>query len=194
MTTKFILPDDVDIKTALDMLEIFKTCVNNLIILDNVIMPDGKVLVKGGAIHNLLVDIINCQKRLRLDKAYDENKDGFHLSAFNKSVEVTENQYTLLKGFAENYGMSLRGLLDQIITSYMIKNHTKQMGEKAIVRCVFKLPTQVKPIEIELELQDGNRVKFGKDWFYIPSNLKEPYYFRIDKPIAIAGTLDRENE
>ncbi|MFA5300583.1 MAG: hypothetical protein WC389_20540 [Lutibacter sp.] len=58
-----------------------------------------------------------------------------------------------------------------------------------VVKCIFKLPTQVKPVEVELELQDGNRVKFGKDWFYIPTDLKEPYYFRIEKPTAIAGKL-----
>jgi hypothetical protein len=44
---------DLDIKTALDMLEVFKTSVNNLVILDNVITPEGRVLVKGGAIHDL---------------------------------------------------------------------------------------------------------------------------------------------
>jgi hypothetical protein len=74
--SKFILPEDVDVKTALDMLEIFKTSVNNLVILSNVITPEGKVLVKGGAVHDLLVDIINCQKQLRLDKAYGDAKNG----------------------------------------------------------------------------------------------------------------------
>jgi hypothetical protein len=65
-----LLPDDVDIKTALDMLAIFKERLNSLVVLDNVITPEGRVLVKGGAIHNLLVEIINCEKQLRLDKAY----------------------------------------------------------------------------------------------------------------------------
>jgi len=67
-----LLPDDVDIKTALDMLAIFKERLNSLVVLDNVITPEGRVLVKGGAIHNLLVEIINCEKQLRLDKAYND--------------------------------------------------------------------------------------------------------------------------
>lgn len=74
--SRFVLPEGVDIKTALNLLEVFKTSVNNLVILDNVITPEGRVMVKGGAVHDLLVDIINCQKQLRLDKAYKDVKDG----------------------------------------------------------------------------------------------------------------------
>jgi hypothetical protein len=76
---KFLIPENVDVKTALVMLELFKSSVNNLVILHNVITPEGKVLVKGGAVHDLLVDIINCQKHLRLNKAYDEVKNASNL-------------------------------------------------------------------------------------------------------------------
>ena len=63
--SKFILPEDVDQQTALNMLSIFKKSVNELVILHNVITPEGRVLVKGDAINNLLVDIINCEKSLK---------------------------------------------------------------------------------------------------------------------------------
>jgi hypothetical protein len=65
--SKFILPEDVDLQTALNMLAIFKKSVNELVILHNVITPEGRVLVKGDAIHNLLVEIINCEKLLKAD-------------------------------------------------------------------------------------------------------------------------------
>ena len=61
----FILPEDVDLQTALNMLAIFKKSVNELVILHNVITPEGRVLVKGDAIHNLLVEIINCEKQIK---------------------------------------------------------------------------------------------------------------------------------
>jgi len=47
------------------MLAIFKKSVNELVILHNVIFPEGRVLVKGDAIHNLLVEIINCEKQIK---------------------------------------------------------------------------------------------------------------------------------
>jgi hypothetical protein len=64
---KFTLPEDIDPQTALNMLAVFKKSVNELVILHNVITPEGRVLVKGGAIHNLLVEIINCEKQLKTD-------------------------------------------------------------------------------------------------------------------------------
>ncbi len=68
--SKFILPDDVDLITALKMLEIFKTSVNELVILHNEIAYNGRVLVKGGAVYDLLKEIIECQKQLKMDIAY----------------------------------------------------------------------------------------------------------------------------
>lgn len=65
--SQFILPEDVDLQTALNMLAIFKKSVNELVILHNVITPEGRVLVKGDAIHNLLADIINCEKLVKRD-------------------------------------------------------------------------------------------------------------------------------
>jgi hypothetical protein len=64
----FILPEDVDVGTALNMLTIFKKSVNELVILHNVITPEGRVLVKGDAIQKLLVEIINCEKSLKQSK------------------------------------------------------------------------------------------------------------------------------
>lgn len=48
-------------------------------------------------------------------------KDSFHLSNFNKSIDVTENQYMLLLEVSTNKGLELRELLDKIITDYMIR-------------------------------------------------------------------------
>jgi hypothetical protein len=66
-----LLPDDVDIKTALDLLGIFKGCLSGWIANDSVVESTGRVLIKGDAIHELIVEIINCEKQLRLDKAYN---------------------------------------------------------------------------------------------------------------------------
>ncbi len=50
----------------------------------------------------------------------------FHLSKFSKSIEVTENQHSLLKGLASRKHLPLRELLDQIITDYMIRTSTNK--------------------------------------------------------------------
>ena len=72
MKLEFILPEDADMKTALAMLEIFKTKLNELIILHNVITPEGRVTIKGEAICSLTSSIINLQKQLRLDRAFEQ--------------------------------------------------------------------------------------------------------------------------
>jgi hypothetical protein len=65
-----LLPDDVDIKTALDMLAIFKERLSGFVTKDSVVDSTGRVLIKGYAIYKLLVEITKCEKQLRLDKAY----------------------------------------------------------------------------------------------------------------------------
>jgi hypothetical protein len=63
-----LLPDDVDIKTALDMLGIFKGRLSGWIANDSVVTLEGRILIKGDAIHELIVEIIHCEKQLKLDK------------------------------------------------------------------------------------------------------------------------------
>jgi hypothetical protein len=57
------------------LVELFKQRVNELVLLHSVIMPDGKVMIKGGAVYDLLKDLIEYQKQVRLDKAYDDVKN-----------------------------------------------------------------------------------------------------------------------
>jgi hypothetical protein len=67
-----LLPDDVDIKTALDILAIFKERLSVFATTDSVVDSTGRVLIKGDAIYKLLVEIVKCEKQLRLDKAYND--------------------------------------------------------------------------------------------------------------------------
>jgi hypothetical protein len=67
MNESFRLPENIDLQTALNMLSVFKNSVNDLVILHNVITPQGRVLVKGEAIYTLLKEIITCEKQLKMD-------------------------------------------------------------------------------------------------------------------------------
>lgn len=53
------------------------------------------------------------------------------------------------------------------------------------VHCIFYVPDEPKPTEVDLELFNGNRVVFKGMNFFIPDNRKEPYVFKIELPIPI---------
>lgn len=73
--SKLILPEDVDTKTAIDMLQSFIDALNYSVLRENIIMPRGTVLIKGDSIHELLASCIKQQKQLRMDRAYNEAKN-----------------------------------------------------------------------------------------------------------------------
>ena len=72
--SKLILPEDVDLQTAIDMLQAFIDALNYSVLRENIIMPRGTVLIKGDSIHELLASCIKHQKQLRMDSAYNKVK------------------------------------------------------------------------------------------------------------------------
>jgi hypothetical protein len=69
-----LLPDDVDIKTALDILAIFKERLSGFVTSDSVVDSTGRVLIKGDAIYKLLVEITKYEKQLKHRKQRNSDK------------------------------------------------------------------------------------------------------------------------
>jgi hypothetical protein len=72
--SKLILPEDVDTKTAIDMLQSFIDALNYSVLKESEVKSNGNVMIKGDSIHELLASCIKHQKQLRMDRAYNEVK------------------------------------------------------------------------------------------------------------------------
>jgi hypothetical protein len=62
------------------------------------------------------------------------------------------------------------------------------IGQK--VHCIFYDPEEIEPVEVWLEVQNGDRVAY-KNYFYeirYGNGYKEPFRYRIDRRFPIIGT------
>jgi hypothetical protein len=96
---KFILPEDVDeYDVSIKILQAFIDALNYSVLKESIIMPNGRVMITGDSIYELLSSVVNSQKQLRLDIVYNKAKNILHTHIWDNETPNRLYSHSHTKG------------------------------------------------------------------------------------------------